>query len=124
MRSFHYGLCLIFFSFLITGCTKQNTAVTQRAGQAQQVKGKELQCYQMFTALQSLDKATFKTYQQQFSIINTNYEIYKKNQSLIDTNSAEIIGLELNNKIDVVCARVRSAVFASMAKRANELNKL
>jgi len=78
----------------------------------------------MFTALKSLDNPTFKKYQQQFSVINNNYEVYKKNQSLIDGNSAEIIRLELNNKVDVVCARVRSAVFTSMAKRANELNKL
>lgn len=121
MRSFHYGLCLILFSFSLIGCTKQNTKDTQ---QSQQGKGKELQCYQMFSALQSLDAGTFKTYQKQFSIINNSYEIYKKNQSLIDSNAAEIISLELNNKIEVVCARVRSAVFTSMSKRANELNKL
>lgn len=121
MRSFHYGLCVIFFSFLFTGCAKQNVA---NISPSQQGKGNELQCYQMFTALQSLDRNTFKTYQKQFSVINSSYEVYKKNQTLIDNNSSEIIRLELNNKIDVVCARVRSAVFASMAKRANELNKL
>ena len=121
MRSFHYGLCLILFSCVLVGCTKPRQVGTSQVAQEKQ---KELQCYQMFTALQSLDNLTFKKYQQQFSVINNNYEVYKKNQSLIDGNSAEIIKLELNNKVDVVCARVRSAVFTSMAKRANELNKL
>lgn len=121
MRSYHYGLCLIMCTCLLAGCAKPRQVGT---AQVAQEKKKELQCYQMFTALKSLDNPTFKKYQQQFSVINNNYEVYKKNQSLIDGNSAEIIRLELNNKVDVVCARVRSAVFTSMAKRANELNKL
>ncbi|GJL36972.1 hypothetical protein TUM17576_37920 [Enterobacter hormaechei] len=78
----------------------------------------------MFTALKSLDNASFKKFQHQFSVINNNYAIYKKNQALIEGDSAEIIKLELNDKVDIVCARVRSAVFANMSKRANELNKL
>lgn len=121
MRSFHHGLCFIFLSCLLNGCSKQNTENTQLIQQGEE---SETQCYQMFTALQTLDEATFRTYQQQFSIINNNYEIYKKNQSLIDKDAAEIITMGLNNKTDVVCARVRNAVFLSMAKRANELNKL
>lgn len=121
MRAFHYGLCLILFSCELTGCARNKQAGTP---QVPQEKHKELQWVQTVTAPHSLDNPTFKKYQQQFSIINNNYEIYKKNQSLIEGNSAEIIKLELNNKINVECARDRSAVFTSMVKRANELNKL
>ncbi|YCH50907.1 hypothetical protein M1D91_18060 [Enterobacter sp. SA197] len=109
------------FACVLAGCTKPKPASTTLA---QQEKQKELQCYQMFTALKTLDHATFRRYQQQFSIINSNYEVYKKNQAFIKGDAAEIISMELNNKVDLVCARVRSAVFTSMATRANELNKL
>lgn len=121
MRSSHVGFIIMTLALLLVGCSgkKSSPPLTSTLG-----KQSEVQCYQMFTALKSLDNASFKKYQQQFSIINNNYAIYKKNQSLIDGNSSEIIRLELNNKVDIVCARVRSAVFANMSRRANELNKL
>lgn len=121
MRSSHAGLLIMSLSLLLVGCsgTRTSESLSSTSG-----KQKETQCYQMFTSLKSLDNASFKKFQHQFSIINNNYAIYKKNKSLIDSNSAEIIKLELNDKVDIVCARVRSAVFASMSKRANELNKL
>lgn len=87
-------------------------------------KQKESQYYQVVMSLKSLDNASFKKFQYQFSVINNNYAIYKKNQGIIEGNSAEIIKLELNDKVDIVCVRVRSAVFATISKRANELNKL
>lgn len=121
MRSSHAGLLIMTLSLLLAGCSgKKSPELLPAALEKQQ----DAQCYQMFTALKSLDNASFKKYQQQFSVINNNYAIYKKNQSLIDGNSAEIIKLELNDKVDIVCARVRSAVFANMSRRANELNKL
>lgn len=121
MRSSHVGLLIMTLSLLLAGCSgkKSSEPLPSTLGKQQGV-----QCYQMFTALKSLDNASFKKYQQQFSVINNNYAIYKKNQTLIDGNSAEIIKLELNDKVDIVCARVRSAVFANMSRRANELNKL
>lgn len=120
MRSSHVGL-IMTLSLLLVGCsgTKTPEPLPLTLG-----KQKETQCYQMFTALKLLDNASFKKFQHQFSVINNNYAIYKKNQSFIEGNSAEIIKLELNDKVDVVCARVRSAVFANMSKRENELNKL
>ena len=121
MRSCHIRVCLYVFALFLTGCTTSKSPII---GQNIQNKQKEQQCFQMFSALKTLDNKTFKLYQHQFSVINENYEIYKKNQSLIDGNSAEIMRIELNNKVDVVCARVRSAMFSSMSKRANELNKL
>lgn len=121
MRSSHVGLLIMTLSLLLVGCsgTKSSESLPSTQGKQQDV-----QCYQMFTALKSLDNISFKKYQQQFSIINNNYAIYKKNQSLIDGNSAEIIMLGINDKVGIVCARVRSAVFANMSRRANELNKL
>lgn len=121
MRSSCYGLGTLCIVLLLSGCTKSTFS---RTTPGTQQKPGEQQCYQMFSALKTLDNASFKRFQQQFSIINHNYEVYKKNQALIDNDSAEIIKLELNEKVDVVCARVRSAVFASMAKRASDLNKL
>lgn len=121
MRSSHIGKIIMTLSLLLVGCsgTKSPEHLSSSLG-----KDNEVQCYQIFTALKALDNASFIKFQKQFSVINNNYAVYKKNQPLIDGNSAEIIKLELNNKVDIVCARVRSAVFASMSRRAHELNKL
>ncbi|AGN85399.1 hypothetical protein BK797_17405 [Kosakonia sacchari] len=82
------------------------------------------QCYEWLTALKGLDKSAFQTYTQQFKTINNSYEVYKKNQPIIDKNAAEIMKTEIDNKVEVVCSRVRSAVFANMSSRANTLKQL
>ncbi|SCC30173.1 hypothetical protein GA0061071_11236 [Kosakonia oryzendophytica] len=105
----------------LTACVKSKPpAVVQDAPQKQQAQ----KCYDLLTALKGLDNATFQIYQQQFSTINKSYEVYKRNEKNIDKNSAEIMKLEIDNKINVVCSRVRSAVFTDMSRRANELNQL
>ena len=90
MRSSHVRLIIMTLALLLAGCSAKKSSIplTSISG-----KQNEVQCYQMFTALKSLDNASFKKYQQQFSVINNNYAIYKKNQSLIDGNSSEIFKL-------------------------------
>ncbi|WLI76394.1 hypothetical protein Q5705_17685 [Kosakonia sp. H02] len=115
-------LCISFcLPFLLTGCVKSKApAVVLDAPQKQQTQ----QCYELLTALKGLDNSAFETYKQQFSTINQSYEVYKKNQPIIDNNSAEIMKTEIDNKIEVVCSRVRSAVFTNMSRRANSLKQL
>ncbi|MDF2625741.1 MAG: hypothetical protein K0S62_3512 [Kosakonia cowanii] len=115
-------LCLSFcLSLTLTGCVKSKApALVQDAPQKQETQ----QCYELLTALQGLDKRAFETYKQQFTTLNQSYEVYKKNQPIIDNNSAEIMKTEIDNKIEVVCSRVRSAVFVNMSRRANALKQL
>lgn len=121
-RSHSYLLCLSFcLSFTLTGCVKSTVpSAVKDAPQKQQAQ----QCYELLTALKDLDNSAFETYQQQFNTINKSYEVYKKNRPIIDKNSAEIMKSEIDSKIEVVCSRVRSAVFTNMSSRANVLKQL
>ncbi|MCZ3383736.1 MULTISPECIES: hypothetical protein [Enterobacteriaceae] len=121
-RSQLYLLCVsLLLSFALTGCVKSTVpSVVKDSPQKQQAQ----QCYEWLTALKGLDKSAFQTYTQQFKTINNSYEVYKKNQPIIDKNAAEIMKTEIDNKVEVVCSRVRSAVFANMSSRANTLKQL
>lgn len=121
-RSQLYLLCVsLLLSFALTGCVKSTVpSVVKDSPQKQQAQ----QCYEWLTALKGLDKSAFQIYTQQFKTINNSYEVYKKNQPIIDKNAAEIMKTEIDNKVEVVCSRVRSAVFANMSSRANTLKQL
>ncbi|WP_240528452.1 hypothetical protein [Kosakonia sacchari] len=121
-RSQLYLLCVsLLLPFALTGCVKSTVpSVVKDSPQKQQAQ----QCYEWLTALKGLDKSAFQTYTQQFKTINNSYEVYKKNQPIIDKNAAEIMKTEIDNKVEVVCSRVRSAVFANMSSRANTLKQL
>ena len=121
-RSQLYLLCVsLLLPFALTGCVKSTVpSVVKDSPQKQQAQ----QCYEWLTALKVLDKSSFQIYTQQFKTINNSYEVYKKNQPIIDKNAAEIMKTEIDNKVEVVCSRVRSAVFANMSSRANTLKQL
>ncbi|MEN0584862.1 MULTISPECIES: hypothetical protein [unclassified Kosakonia] len=121
-RSQLYLLCVsLLLPFALTGCVKSTVpSVVKDSPQKQQAQ----QCYEWLTALKGLDKSAFQTYTQQFKTINNSYEVYKRNQPIIDKNAAEIMKTEIDNKVEVVCSRVRSAVFANMSSRANTLKQL
>ncbi|RCW98092.1 MULTISPECIES: hypothetical protein [Kosakonia] len=121
-RSQLYLLCVsLLLPFALTGCVKSTVpSVVKDSPQKQQAQ----QCYEWLTALKGLDKSAFQIYTQQFKTINNSYEVYKKNQPIIDKNAAEIMKTEIDNKVEVVCSRVRSAVFANMSSRANTLKQL
>ena len=121
-RSHSYLLCLSFvLPFTLAGCVKTTVpSVVKDAPQKQQTQ----QCYELLTALKGLDNSAFETYKQQFNTINKSYEVYKRNRPIIDKNSAEIMKTEIDSKIEVVCSRVRSAVFTNMSSRANALKQL
>ena len=121
-RSQLYLLCVsLLLPFALTGCVKSTVpSVVKDSPQKQQAQ----QCYEWLTALKGLDKSAFQIYTQQFKTINNSYEVYKKNQPIIDKNAADIMKTEIDNKVEVVCSRVRSAVFANMSSRANTLKQL
>ncbi|TKV10296.1 hypothetical protein FDX19_11555 [Citrobacter sp. wls619] len=110
---------VICVCFLMSGCAKKNIPdVVKNPPQGQ------VSCYQSITTLKVLDKKSFDVYKKQFDKINELYVVYNKQKSQLDSESAEIIKLEVNNKLMVVCSRVRNAVFNVMNQQASELDKL
>lgn len=106
---------------ILTGCVnkvdpaKNNTAIAQREG---------VTCINEFKALQRLSPNDFAIYQTQFTQLTNAYDVYRRNNGSINKDSQEILNIELQSKIKMICARVKGAVFKNMDERSQELNKI
>lgn len=106
----------------LAGCSSNNKPPTQKAitveNRAQNI------CINEFKALQSLSATDYDLYQKQFSQLTKYYNIYKSNKEIVNKDAQEILSIELNAKLKLICARVRGAAFHAMDKRSQEVNKL
>lgn len=85
---------------------------------------KNASCMNEFAALQHIDPENYQYYLTQFKELNDAYQVYKQNANLMNKDAKEMLGLELDNKLQLVCARIKSAGFQNMTKRAQDINKI
>lgn len=115
-------ICVPIFLLLLvsisSGCNNKVFPVQQQSGTGNQA------CLKEFTALSSLDKGAYDLYSKQFAEINKNYAIYKSQSNNLNKDAKEVMSLELDTKLQVICARVKNAAFHSMQRRAVDLNKI
>ncbi|WP_229905980.1 hypothetical protein [Rahnella laticis] len=106
---------------ILTGCVnkvdpaKNNTPIAQREG---------VTCINEFKALQRLSPSDFAVYQAQFTQLTNAYDVYRTNGGTINKDSQEILNIELQSKLKMICARVKGAVFKNMDERSQEINKI
>jgi len=81
-------------------------------------------CVDDFAVLKEVNPAKFKTYQGQFNSINLNYEFYKNNAARMDKDQKELMTMELNSKLHLVCARVKNADYSEIQKKINLVSAL
>lgn len=105
----------------LMGCTAPKSELKDKAST---VLTSEQSCINEFKALRNIDPVAYNVYQAQFSTLNATYDVYRKNEAQINKDSKEILGIELNNKLKLICARVKGASFKSMEKRSVEINNL
>lgn len=111
---------LILLPFLtLLGCTAPKSEIKGKVASAS-----EQSCINEFKALKNIDPASYEIYQQQFSKVNQAYEVYRTNSLNVNKDSKEILGMQLNNKLKLICARVKDASFKNMEKRSQEINSL
>lgn len=111
-------LAMCIFFCISTGCSTKS-ALVQRPD-----KPGSNACLSEFTALKSLDKASYDLYSKQFAEINKSYATYKSQGDKLNKDAKEILGLEIDSKLQLICARVKNSAFRSMQDRSLELNKL
>lgn len=81
-------------------------------------------CMNEFNALKQVAPETYQYYLSQFTEVNKSYQVYKQNAGMMNKDAKEVLGMELDSKIKLICARVQSAAFQNMAKRAQDVNKI
>lgn len=112
---------IVSFS-LLAGCSAPNTLPAKK--ETSPNTSKQNICLNEFKALQHLSKSDYEVYQQQFNQLNKTYDVYKNNKEVINKDSKEILNIELNAKLTLICARVKNAVFINMDKRSQEINNI
>lgn len=121
MNRFKLAALSIATLIILTGCVnkvdpaKNNTPIAQREG---------VTCINEFKALQRLSPNDFAIYQAQFTQLTNAYDVYRKNDGAINKDSQEILNIELQSKLKMICARVKGAVFKNMDERSQEINKI
>ncbi|MDH2898062.1 hypothetical protein ACP3TB_08065 [Rahnella variigena] len=106
----------------LSACSTKNNVPTIKDTSVN--KGTNNTCVNEFKALQRLSPHDFDIYQQQFNQLTKSYDVYKTNKGLINKDAQEILNIELDSKLKLICARVKGATFKSMDERSQEVNKI
>ncbi|WP_050749352.1 hypothetical protein [Candidatus Regiella insecticola] len=82
------------------------------------------QCMNNFTLLQKLNPSAYTKYQAQFNKINDSYHYYQKNRGLLEKDPSELIELNLNDKLNMICERVKSQTFIEHQQRMKVISTI
>lgn len=116
MLSFTAMLCA---TVLLSACAQTGKEVA-----VQKTSGNHEACLKEYTALKNLNPAEFEIYKQQFQKLDESYFVYKKEGDMMNKDSKEMLALELSDKKTLICARIKSAVFKDISKRARMINDI
>lgn len=103
---------------ILSGCVNKSLPVQQQPKPGTQA------CLKEFTALGKLDPDAYSKYSKQFAELNKSYATFKSEGDNLNKDAKEVLGLELDAKLQLVCARVKNAAFHSMQNRSIALKNL
>lgn len=131
MRSF--SVFLVAATLALSGCTvpqkanKKNMVSTQSTAAIQGTviaKTESGQCTDNFDLLKKLNPHAFAEYRAQFDRINASYSYYRDNQGLMEKDPKEVMTLTLNDKLNLICDRVKSQTFIEIRNRMGAISKI
>ncbi|MEX3019198.1 hypothetical protein AB4K05_06330 [Kluyvera sp. STS39-E] len=116
-------LCVIpLLSACSTLQAKKESTPANSSALAAKAEGK--QCVDNFDLLRKLNYDAFNLYKTQFDEINRNYDYYKNNQLLMENDPKELITFTLNDKLNMICERVKSQTFVEIRKKMQAVSKI
>jgi hypothetical protein len=104
-----------------TAAKKAPPVAAQRVAVA---KTESRQCTDNFDLLKRLNPTAFTLYRSQFDAINASYSYYHENQALLEKDPREIMTLTLNDKLNLICDRVKSQTFTEIRNRMVTISKI
>lgn len=117
---------VILIALQLSGCSqsmhKKSAPVPTPVGNT--IAEQNNACANEFEALNRVSPETYNFYLGQFNELNNAYQIYKQNAAMVNKDARDTLGMELDSKLKLICARVKSATFQNMTKRAQDINKL
>ncbi len=120
-------LSLVLLSFTLCACSSSpgQKSVPKKTGDSlveQKTEGKK--CVDNFDMLKGLNYDAFNQYRAQFDKINNSHAYFKSHEGLMEQDPKELMTLTLNDKLNMVCERVKSQAFLEIQKKMKVISQI
>lgn len=108
---------------ILPGCAPKANKTVQPSRPTTET-GSSNQCMNNFILLRKLNSSAYTKYKAQFGKIDESYNYYQKNRALLEKDPAELIELNLNDKLNMICERVKSQSFIEHQQRMKVISTI
>ncbi|MFA3760587.1 hypothetical protein [Yersinia sp. 2466 StPb PI] len=118
------AIVILMASTFLGGCATKEKTESEKQTATIIKNNTSNQCVNDFSVLKKLNTDEFGVFRGQFEQINHMYAFLDQNRNILDDDPKQLISLELNSKLKMVCARVRHTTFNEVQRKVNVIAKL
>ncbi|MFW5402783.1 hypothetical protein V2A85_24400 [Yersinia sp. 1252 StPb PI] len=118
------AIVILMVSTFLGGCATKDKTESEKKTATIIKNNTSNQCVNDFSVLKKLNTDEFGVFRGQFEQINHMYAFLDQNRNILDDDPKQLISLELNSKLKMVCARVRHTTFNEVQRKVNVIAKL
>ncbi|PVZ79425.1 hypothetical protein C9426_33690 [Serratia sp. S1B] len=115
-------IAILMVSMILGGCSTKAKMESEKQTAAIIKKSANDQCVNNFAVVKKLNTNDFGTFRGQFDQINGMYSFLEQNRNILGDDPKQLISLELDSKLKMVCARVRNSAFNEVQAKVNHLS--
>ncbi|MGE4802932.1 hypothetical protein AB8989_21545 [Yersinia hibernica] len=118
------AIAILMASAVLGGCSTKAKVDSEQQTAAIIKKSTNDQCVNNFSMVKKLNTNEFGVFRGQFDKINDMYAFLEQNRNILDNDPKQLISLELDSKLKMVCARVRNTAFNEVQNKVNYLSRI
>lgn len=118
------AIAILVASAVLGGCSTKAKVDSEKQTAAIIKKSTNDQCVNNFSMVKKLNENEFGVFRGQFDKINDMYAFLEQNRNILDNDPKQLISLELDSKLKMVCARVRNTAFNEVQNKVNYLSRI
>ncbi|QHB32692.1 hypothetical protein F0T03_11250 [Yersinia canariae] len=118
------AIAILVASAVLGGCSTKAKVDSEQQTAAIIKKSTNDQCVNNFSMVKKLNENEFGVFRGQFDKINDMYAFLEQNRNILDNDPKQLISLELDSKLKMVCARVRNTAFNEVQNKVNYLSRI
>ncbi|HFR4113479.1 TPA: hypothetical protein ACHVKA_001446 [Yersinia enterocolitica] len=118
------AIVILMASAVLGGCSTKAKVDSEQQTAAIIKKSTNDQCVNNFSMVKKLNANEFGVFRGQFDKINDMYAFLEQNRNILDNDPKQLISLELDSKLKMVCARVRNTAFNEVQNKVNYLSRI
>ncbi|OWF82846.1 hypothetical protein B4907_12505 [Yersinia kristensenii] len=118
------AIVILMASTVLGGCSTKAKVDSEQQTAAIIKKSTNDQCVNNFSMVKKLNANEFGVFRGQFDKINDMYAFLEQNRNILDNDPKQLISLELDSKLKMVCARVRNTAFNEVQSKVNYLSRI